>query len=59
MLDLVGNPNCWFCHTQANLISGKYRDGDENKISPGPHFVARDFSGAVDYIIQNIDTSVT
>ena len=19
MLDLVGNPNCWFCHAQAHL----------------------------------------
>ena len=20
MLDLVGNPNCWFCHAQAQII---------------------------------------
>ena len=20
MLDLVGNPNCWFCHAQAQFI---------------------------------------
>ena len=41
------------------FLTGKYRDGDEDKISPGPHYVARDFSDAVDYIIQNIDTSIT
>ena len=22
MLDLVGNPNCWFCHAQAHVLSG-------------------------------------
>ena len=20
MLDLVGNPNCWFCHAQAQIL---------------------------------------
>ena len=20
MLDLVGNPNCWFCHAQAHVV---------------------------------------
>ena len=23
MLDLVGNPNCWFCHAQAQLCTAK------------------------------------
>lgn len=39
--------------------TGKYRDGDEKKINPEPHFVATDFSAAVDYILQNVNTSVT
>ena len=39
------------------LFTGKYRAGDEKKISPEPHFVASDFSEAVDYIIKHTVTS--
>ena len=24
MLDLVGNPNCWFCHAQAHLVDASW-----------------------------------
>ncbi|OWF47844.1 haloacid dehalogenase-like hydrolase domain-containing protein 2 [Mizuhopecten yessoensis] len=34
--------------------TGKYRDGDENKIDPKPTYIADNFSGAVDYILQKL-----
>ncbi|XP_033725496.1 haloacid dehalogenase-like hydrolase domain-containing protein 2 [Pecten maximus] len=33
--------------------TGKYRDGDENNIDPKPTYTATNFSGAVDYVLQN------
>ena len=39
--------------------SGKYRDGDEKKISPQPHYIASDFSEAVDYILKQTVMSGT
>ena len=36
------------------LISGKYREDDENKIPLGPTAVVKDFPDAVDYILTNL-----
>uniref|UniRef100_A0A3P9KIH7 Haloacid dehalogenase-like hydrolase domain-containing protein 2 n=1 Tax=Oryzias latipes TaxID=8090 RepID=A0A3P9KIH7_ORYLA len=34
--------------------SGKYREGDENKISPPPHLTCDSFPDAVEHILQNL-----
>uniref|UniRef100_A0A672IZB3 Haloacid dehalogenase-like hydrolase domain-containing protein 2 n=2 Tax=Salarias fasciatus TaxID=181472 RepID=A0A672IZB3_SALFA len=34
--------------------TGKYRQGDENKISPPPHLTCDSFPDAVDHILQNL-----
>lgn len=33
--------------------TGKYRDGDEEKLNKKPVFVAKNFSQAVDFILEN------
>uniref|UniRef100_A0A8C6SI28 Haloacid dehalogenase-like hydrolase domain-containing protein 2 n=1 Tax=Neogobius melanostomus TaxID=47308 RepID=A0A8C6SI28_9GOBI len=34
--------------------TGKYREGDENKISPPPHLTCNSFPDAVEHILQNL-----
>ncbi|TNN86368.1 Haloacid dehalogenase-like hydrolase domain-containing protein 2 [Liparis tanakae] len=34
--------------------TGKYREGDERKINPPPHFTCDSFPEAVDYILKNL-----
>ncbi|XP_037547812.1 haloacid dehalogenase-like hydrolase domain-containing protein 2 [Nematolebias whitei] len=34
--------------------TGKYRDGDENKIEPPPHLTCNSFPDAVEHILQNL-----
>ncbi|XP_063336898.1 haloacid dehalogenase-like hydrolase domain-containing protein 2 isoform X3 [Pelmatolapia mariae] len=34
--------------------TGKYREGDENKISPAPHLTCDSFPDAVEHILQNL-----
>ncbi|XP_061590368.1 haloacid dehalogenase-like hydrolase domain-containing protein 2 [Cololabis saira] len=34
--------------------TGKYREGDENKIDPPPHLTCNSFTDAVDHILQNL-----
>ena len=38
MSDLVRNPNCWFCHAQAHIISDKVDKKDKKKEEPGSFF---------------------
>lgn len=37
------------CH-----LSGKYREGDENKINPPPHLTCDSFTDAVEHILKNL-----
>lgn len=43
----------WSCDLCV-FFSGKYRDGDENKLRPPPHLTCDSFPEAVDHILKNL-----
>jgi ribonucleotide monophosphatase NagD (HAD superfamily) len=49
--DVEGAQNCGMLGILVK--TGKYRDGDEEKINKKPALVADNFSQAVDFILEN------
>lgn len=50
--DVLGAMTAGMCGVLVK--TGKYREGDENKIEPKPTYTADNFSAAVDYILQSL-----
>ena len=50
MLDLVGNPNCWFCHAQALIISFIHDNSAEMQEWCKSYGALRSFASKIEFL---------
>ena len=53
MFDLVGNPNCWFCHAQAHILYTVYEYSSPSLLI---HIHTLHISAGMDLLIGGAET---